>query len=342
MKNIRLFALWMAIAASVPVYAQTIALHSSSGTQIFRGNSAFLNAYTAAQSGDTLYLSGGLFTPPSALDKQLKVFGAGHYVDSTMATGKTFINGQLTLSENADLFYLEGVEITGNLVFTNNHSVNNVTIKRCKVNGNTGVDGNLTFPCTNLALIGNVFMGSVNLENASNVLMSNNVFNYLLHNTNGNLINNNIFLSGSFSYSYGYYVLTGSNNILNNNISLYNVNNGFISGSGNFSSNNLFVASSPNYGAAATAVGNYTGIAQTAIFVSQTGNTFDYSHNYHLQSPTTYIGTDSTEVGIYGGSFPYKEGAVPHNPHIQLKNISPTTNANGDLQIEIQVEAQEN
>lgn len=69
---------------------------------------------------------------------------------------------------------------------------------------------------------------------------------------------------------------------------------------------------------------------------------FNYAHNYHLKSPTTYLGTDGTEVGIYGGTFPYKEGSVPRNPHIQLKNIASKTDDNGSLQIEIQVEAQDN
>jgi len=150
-----------------------------------------------------------------------------------------------------------------------------------------------------------------------------------------------VFLSGVY-INYEYYVFSGSNNTFSNNICIYTTNNGFAqSGStGNFYYNNLFVSSSPNYGTTSTYIGNYTGIAQTAIFVSQTGNTFNYSHNYHLQNPETYLGTDATQVGIYGGAFPYKEGAVPLNPHIQSKNIATSTDANGDLQIQIQVKAQ--
>jgi hypothetical protein len=47
-------------------------------------------------------------------------------------------------------------------------------------------------------------------------------------------------------------------------------------------------------------------------------------------------------VGIYGGLFPYKEGAVPLNPHISLKNIAPQTDVNGDLNIQLKVNAQDN
>ena len=134
MKKQTLLTLMVAIATSVTINAQTIALQSSTGSQLFKGQTALADAYTAASNADTLYLSGHTFAPPSAFDKQLTVIGAGHYVDSTLATGKTFISGSVILSENADGFYLEGVEITGGLYFTSNASVNNVVIKRCKVN----------------------------------------------------------------------------------------------------------------------------------------------------------------------------------------------------------------
>jgi hypothetical protein len=332
MKKTKMITLFIATATSITMNAQTIALHSSTGVEIFKGNTTLETAYNYAQNGDTLYLSGGSFTPPAAFDKQLMIFGAGHYADSTLATGKTFINGNFTLSENADLFYLEGVEIVNALVFTNNHSVNNVTIKRCKINGNTSIAGNLSNPSNNLALIGNVLIGQIILSNVSNALISNCIIQGGLFPTNGNQLSNNIFL-----YTYTSYYFYGDNNTLNNNIFL---NQLISAGMGNVYNNNIFVEASPSYGSNSTLNGNYTGIAQSAIFVNQTGNFFSYDHNYHLQNPSTYQGIDNSQVGIYGGTFPYKEGAVPLNPHIQIKNIAPTTDSNGNLQIQIQVGAQ--
>ncbi|MDI6832295.1 MAG: hypothetical protein QMD02_00415 [Bacteroidales bacterium] len=334
------FLILILIVISMTMYSQKAALHTASGVQIFNGSNAFINAHNAASSGDTIYLSGGTFTPPASFDKQLMIFGAGHYVDSTLATGKTFINGNVTLNENADLFYLEGVEITGNFTISNNHSVNNVIIKRCKINGTFNALGDLSNPTSNLSLIGNVLMNRLNLENIQNSLLSNNIISNTFQGSNGNMISNNIIMGFIWGSSMDY-LFFGSNNTLTNNIILWEGYNANVNGSGNIFNNNLYVEPTPDYGATATSIGNYTGILQTTIFVNQTGNTFDYAHDYHLQAPTTYLGTDGTEVGIYGGTFPYKEGAVPHNPHIQLKNIAPTTNANGDLQIQIQVGAQE-
>jgi hypothetical protein len=54
------------------------------------------------------------------------------------------------------------------------------------------------------------------------------------------------------------------------------------------------------------------------------------------------LGTDGNQVGIYGGVFPYKELAIPVNPNIISKTISPQTNASGELNIQVQVKAQNN
>lgn len=339
MKKQTLLTLIIATAITMTINAQTIALHSSTGVQIIKGSTAFADAYTTAQSGDTLYLSGGSFAPPAAFDKKLMIFGAGHYVDSTLATGKTFINGNVTLSENADMFYIEGVEITGNFYFSSDNSVNNVVIKRCKINGALNVPGNGSNPTSNLSLIGNVLIGELDLQNATVVLISNSILQSRLVNSLGNILNNNIMLN-NYVYWGNESPIYGDNNILNNNIFLKNDYPYIINGNGNVVKNNLCVNSAPYFGEMSTTIGNYTGIAQSAIFVSQTGFSFSYSHNYHLQEPTTYLGTDGTQVGIYGGAFPYKEGAVPLNPHIQIKNIAPTTDENGNLQIQIQVGAQ--
>jgi len=334
MKNMkRTILLAVGIAMATSANAQTIALHSSAGVQLFKGNTALSDACTAAQHLDTLYLSGGSFTPPVAFDKRLMVFGAGHHLDSTLATGRTFINGNVTLHENADHFYLEGVEVTGSFTFSYDHSINNVTIKRCKINGLLSISGTPSNQCQNVALIGNIFTHAVYLNNATNSTVSNCIIQLNIAWSVGNLISNNIILLPS-----AYSLHDSHNNTVSNNIFL---GGSITEGAGNIYSNNLIASASPYYGATPTVFNTYANVDQQDIFVNQTGHSFDYAHDYHLQSPLTYVGTDNTQVGIYGGTFPYKEGAVPSNPHIQVKNIAATTDANGNLQIQIRVEAQE-
>jgi len=338
MKKLILLSTLVALATSM--YAQTVALHSSTGHSFFKGTSALVSAYAAASDGDTIYLSGGSFTAPSNFEKGLIIIGAGHYVDSTLATGKTFINGNVQLRENADNFYLEGVEVSGQIILYSSESINGVTIKRCKINGQFNVLGNLTNPSTNLMIIGNVLLQRINLQNAQTVIMANNLISNTFEQSYGNLISNNVIMGFIWGSSYDC-LFKGDNNTFQNNIVLYTGYSAQAVGTGNIFNKNIYVVATPNYGTNGTDLGNYTGIPQADIFVDQSGTVFDYAHNYHLQAPTTYIGSDGeTEVGLYGGTFPYKEGAVPLNPHIQLKDIAPISDAEGNLQIQIQVEAQ--
>lgn len=182
------------VVLALSINAQIIALHSSTETQLFKGISALTDAYNTARNGDTLYLSGHTFNAPAIFSKQLIIFGTGHHVDSTLATGKTFINGNIVLQEEADFFYIEGVEITSNFTLQNNTSVNNVIVKRCKINGTFNVLGDLSNPSSNLSLIENVILGRINLENARNAILSNNIIVNTFQSSNGNFINNNIVL----------------------------------------------------------------------------------------------------------------------------------------------------
>ena len=87
---------------------------------------------------------------------------------------------------------------------------------------------------------------------------------------------------------------------------------------------------------------NYIGVAANSIFQAYApSGGFSFTDNYHLVNPILYIGTDNTQVGIYGGAFSWKEGSIPFNPHIQIKQISPTTNNNGLLPVNIRVKAQD-
>ncbi|MCB2220223.1 MAG: hypothetical protein KQI35_07515 [Bacteroidetes bacterium] len=328
------------IAIAISLSAQKVALHSSSGIQHFNGSNAFVEAYNASTNGDTIYLPGGGFTSPSTIDKSLFVIGAGHYPDSTVATAKTFINGNIILSDNADGFRLEGVDINGSISFDNNEAVNNVIIKYCNISNDLNVAGNLSNPSYNLTIINSVFAsGYFYLSNAQNAGIFNSIIQGRILNSYGNLFENNI-LMWTYTGVSGYYTLNGDNNVCNNNIFL-NAGNKSFSGVSNQIYNNLFVTT-PSMGTTPIASGNYYPVAQSSIFISQSGYIFDYTHNYHLQDPGTYLGVDNTEIGLYGGTLGYKEGAVPSNPHFQNQNIAPTTNTSGLLNIQVSAAAQDN
>lgn len=333
-----LFVLVALLATTTALNAQKVALHSAGTIQHFEGTDGLKAAYEASTDGDTIYLPGGAFNMPNSFKKQLTIFGAGHYPDSTQATRKTTLNSQLNLNVNADNFYIEGVDINGDIRFEYEKSINNVTIKRCKftnlqINKSSDNTSDTTY-CNNISIIGNVINHSLYLRNARNVLLSNNIIRYDIRNSYTNQIVNNLFI-----YYYYYNIYDSDNNYIANNIFLHNTNN-LVSGNGNAFHNNIIVYYSPGYGVAPELSGNYVGVSRDIILVNQTGTSFNYSHDYHLQSPDDYVGTDGTQVGIYGGAFPYKEGAVPSNPHIQIAVIEATA-SNGQLNVEIKAASQE-
>ena len=336
MKRITLFVITIAIA--IMLQGQKVALHSSTGIKLFTGTEAFRLAYTEATHGDTIYLPGGGFSTPSYINKKVRIYGAGHYPDSTLATGKTILIGTINLYEEADGTHIEGVEITSNLTLYNNHAVDNVTIIRCKINGAIDINGGMTNPSKNLNIFNNVIVGNISLQNGQNIGVFNNIIQGRLLNSYGNVIKNNVFLY-TYTGTASFYIIGGDNNDLHNNI-FWSTDNRYINGFTNKLFNNIFVNGSPILGTNPQGSGNYYLVTRADIFINQEGTAFGYEYNYHLQNPASYPGTDNKEVGIYGGFYPYKEGAVPSNPHIIIKSIAPATDENGQLSIVVKAGAQ--
>lgn len=328
------------IVFAITVNAQKVALHTASGTQFFNGTSGFVNAYQAASAGDTIYLPGGGYTSPGTINKKLLVFGAGHYSDSTQVTSKTIVTGSITLSEDADGFHIEGVDITGSIITSSNHAVDQIIIKYCRLQGGLDLRGDRSNPSINLLLVNSVLQGSLRLSNAENAGIYNSIFQSDIIETFGNHIQNNIFLLNNRSSTVYRYTITGDNNVLENNIFL-RTQDREIAGNTNILKNNVTPKEIPYWAENPITENNYTNVPVDGIFVDQTGNVFDYAHDYHLQLPETYVGVDGSQVGIYGGIFRYKEGAVPSNPHFSRKSIAASTDANGLLHIEIDVAAQD-
>lgn len=316
-----------------------IALHHNGNTQIFNGTNAFSQAYTAAQNGDTMYLSGGFFYPVN-INKRLVIFGAGHHPDSTLATGQTIIQGAIYIDPDADSLYLEGLYINGNIAHSQSDAkIDYLTIRRCAFNS-IYIQGNRTNPSLYNLIEQNVIRGEADFSNTSQLIFRNNIFQIRLHNAYNALITNNIFLRSPYwTWNGGVPIFNTDNSLIQNNI-FFSEEVGviFLDCENNQILNNLFITT-PNYTSNFNS-GNYHDYVQSNIFLYCPSNTFNYSYDYHLQNPSTLLGTDNTQIGIYGGSAPWKEGAVPKIPHIIMKNIASQTDSNGLLNIQIKVGAQ--
>jgi len=317
-------------------------LQHNGTTQAFYGQNSFVDAYNASINGDTIYLSTGYFTPPSSIAKGVKIIGAGHFPDSAGVAKRTYILSKINIAQGADSLLLEGLYINGDIIYDANSSINYVKVLRCGLysanfNSNSAAAGKNN--CSYEECFINGYFAFDNY--GDNLLIRHCIISACTTNINEDaLIDGNIFLMigleiynthplGNINSS-----LIKNNIILSTYVPIYNCN-------GNYFYNNLFVQSSVNFENNSYS-NNYLGIPQANIFVSQSGNEIDYTHDYHLQHPELYIGTDGTQVGLYGGSIPFKDKGNPSNPQVISKNIATETDVNGNLPISITVEAQDN
>jgi len=364
MKAIKLFAiLTSALLCNFGLQSQNyIAVqHGSTLTQYTTLDAAI----TGAQDGDNVYIPGGSFNLSVDIFKKLFIYGAGYYPGMTSVTNETIIQNSLTVTSGADGGLLTGVHITGTMKFgtaVSNQIVNDYSVRRCKIDGALALsfDGSTTTSSNNFYISENIILGSINGGNSQNPLIEKNILqSYISDFMNGGIFRNNICLydrystycsqwmlnlQGFFGYSQPQKIVNClfENNIFFTSLPLKRENQ---CGSDSYSeycilNNNLFITNisfpyQTNLGS-----NNIIGQSQNTIFENQTGNTFSYSHDYHLKStcPGKNAGTDGNDVGIYGTLQPYKDGALPANPHISQKIIS---TENNQINVNITVTAQD-
>lgn len=318
---------------------KSVALHSNGTVEIFDGDSALTLAYNESVTGDTLYLSGGNFNAPDTINKGLLISGAGYSIDSAAITQKTFVMsaGNIVLGAGCTNLYIEGIEFQRGIHKPTSEATN-ITIIRCKIaagldfkNATSG-----TAP-TNSVIIQCDIYGNIDLRGFTHSVISNCIIRGAITNSNNNIYKNNVILYGYYNnppISYCHY------NTFNNNIFSTDTGPCYYNNTCQYNSfkNNVLRQESPFLGDYATDVNNYKKTELSTIYVNATAN------NYHLQevAQTAFLGEDGTQVGIYGGMAPFKEGAVPVNPHISQKSITISTENPGFLNIWFKVSAQQN
>lgn len=320
-----------------------IVLHSTDTTAVFTGTNAFVNAYALAESGDTMYLSGGSFTVGTEISKGLKIFGAGIHPDSTSATYITQISGDVIIRNGADGLHFEGIQFSDHIYEPYSQVVHFVSFIRCKFDSNLdfGNSGSPSTLRTNYSFIQSIFTNTLDIDGVTNSIVSNCILTGRIYNSNANTIKNSSFLYNPSSSNADLFANSNTNIICN---CVFHASSPYIiDGASNTVQSCMFQNATPNLGTSPIVGGSYTGVNLSTIFISIPSDSFSFTDNYHLttDAETTYLGNEGTQVGIYGGLFPLKEGYVPQNPHVSTKNIASGTDENGFLNVNIEVNAQE-
>lgn len=339
------FTLIFFISNSTLLIAQNLITLERNGASTFYNT--LDDAVNAAQTGDKVYIPGGAYTLNTPIGTGLHLIGVGYNPDSTIATEFTKITNDVTINNGADNGSLTGIYFLGGIKFRDqtNHQINNYTISRCRLSGQVFDNGIyfsllLSYLSQNIFIYENVFDSPVSGGGISSVVFSKNIFSGLVGSAySGDFqkatFNNNIFLVDGLTLSC----------IINSQFS----NNIFLTRSsfsnsytyGNVFSNNIFIV--PAFTLPGTDINSLFNIAQSSIFINQSGNSYDPHQNYHLKTASQgkNYGTDATDLGVYGTASPWKEGGLPFNPHIQYQSISTTTNQ-GVINVNIKVMAQKN
>jgi len=301
------------------------------------------SALTHAADGDYIYLPGGNFSITDPIDKEVHIIGAGYQPDSAQVTTISYINGDIRLDDSCNGSSFEGFKLQGDFVAT--CPLYYLTFRRVQCGNIRIANGNTTDPFSPAYTYGNVnntlidacvFSGNINLGTNSykgtiNVIR-NSFLNYATYTTNSllknNILNHPAGFSGSLVYNstinnnvVGYYGISGSGNVANNNIKIGGTY--VVSGTGSVDNNTY----------------NQT-TAQT--FQTATSLAFDFTKDYSIRatSPGHLGGTDGTDVGIYGGATPWKPGGIPSNPHFVQKSVSNAPDEDGQLQIQFKVRSE--
>lgn len=313
-------------------------------------------AIDAAANGDTLLIYGSSTSYGNAeLIKPLVLIGESYNntVGNTAYINTLYLKrfSSTLSSSNSTIMGLEFSAIYFDANFANStdgqRTLDNIVVMRCKMRGirigsgaldaynninfintifyentyfqylNTTVD--VTF--SNSIFDGVVFHGNINRDtngvitsylNLSNVKFLNNLFlnstSGLLNDTYGILFENNIFFGHELFYD-DYEAITWNHNMF------YLVDQTTTVG---LTTNNNNTGS-----------GNQTDTDPLFVNYPSTPTAFSYNHDYHLQadSPALTASLQGTEIGIYGGSYPYEVGAAPPVPVVTEITITDGTSS---------------
>lgn len=316
--------------------AQYIAVVSPAGQTTMC--TTFSAAIREAEQGSFIYLPGnraGLNIPAGEkIDKQVHIVGVGYRDDNNPSEGRTLLRGNLHFVTGADGSSVTGVSLEGDILIGDTglgrigSVVNNLFIHRNLFNSIIrNFDRNKdSLACSGLVIAENVIFRDINLW-CPNVDILNNIilgYNTTFTNIKGGNILNNIFPAKQPDF-YRCSQLNVSNNIFPNGFSTdYTFSN---------CNNNIICAEREGKD-------NYWNITKDKLFKKWEGNSgYHTTDNYRLKDNSVGKngGTDGTDVGLYGGRFPWKDGALPYNPHVNSAVISGMAAPDGTIQLKVNV-----
>ncbi len=280
------------------------------------------DAYSAAASGDTIYIIGSNVGYGSVtISKPINLIGPGYLLNKnnqTQVNKKWAIFNSLSFLTGSDNSSVSGIAITSssisagiflkdnidniiiensylpyiNIEDRNDYNYENIQVKRCYLwysglYSSTSISYNGI--CSNLIFSNNIVNGTIRVPNGSNGIFINNLFlsNELYFGTSSSLeIVNNIYTNSS-----------------DDKFTIQPLPNASVHH--NFSVTGIFGSENNNISA-----------PLATLFVSENNNTTDGKYQLAEQSPAREAGDKGTDMGPFGGADPYRLSGLPNLPNI--------------------------
>lgn len=316
---------------------QVATLQHGDSIRVFYENTAFVSAYNAAVAGDVISLSAGSFQACNINKDSLTIRGVG----SSESGQVTSFYNEFICNRNSRFLIMEGIrcvklEVSGGSS-SDPHSMTmnciNMYFSEFSVGSYSSVGGQFvncvfakygvgsTTSSSNPSLI-NCIVNSKNFSTGHTSFI-NSVFiydkGYLLQNsafTNSIIIATNTIVSNWNNSSYGGGQIPPSTSV-----------DHCVCLTPNCTDNSQLLSGCNNLGSR---------IAATSIFSNfSLGEMNPERYILTDSAQTALLGSDGTQVGLYGGFMPYT--SAPAYPVITRMNVSRQTTADGRLSVDIQV-----
>lgn len=355
------FSLVAAMMATSAVFAQgsLLATLSHDGNiSAYYGANALKTAVDAAKAGDVITLSSGQFNAVN-ITKPITLRGAGMSVstDSVAAHEATIVQNAFEINIADSLsgrLLMEGLYFRNGITYKG--YIKNAQFMKCRFeNFIAGTSAKMTNSTFIHCRINNGF--TLN-SNSSNAYFINSLicspYNY---NSNGNGISSsniefdNCFIKFDIKSTYGYPYLV-QNSYYKNCIIQRSTYSGSISqdalpssctayncvGIGNTTYSLFYYMASSN--TTNTMLSSLSSVFKT-YSATANGSYIKDIDDFTLtdEAAAKYLGTDGTQVGVYGGNLIYDEN--PTIPQITKCNVAAKSTADGKLSVDIEVKAAE-
>ena len=344
-----------AIVAATATYAQSsmLATLSHEGEiRAFYGPDALKSAVMVAEDGDVITLSSGQFNATN-IDKVITLRGAGMSVSTDLLNphGATMIQGDFSINitdTQSGRIVMEGLYMKNDITYSG--TIRNAQFLKCRFNSLKAISTDDTTKMTNATFIHCRIYNGFNIVANSNVYFINSlVCNPDNYYDSSSIEFNNCFIKfdakneterissctpESVHYSYYknciiqdvYYKPEYRKSIPSNCIAYNCVGVGGVKLFEEISTNNQ--------------TNTYVSYSVFKSYWNDNYNTYiKDTDNFELteSAAQTYLGTDGTQVGVYGGNLVYDENPVI--PQITKCNVAAKSTADGKLSVDIEVKA---